>query len=78
MPLLDAFKSQKQPLELVFPGKGPFDTHPQRMDGGVEEAFAQFLRLCSAYNLAEAWRISSPLQGASPAKTRLLRGFSCP
>jgi hypothetical protein len=31
MPRLDAFKSQKQPLALVFPGKGPFDTHPQRM-----------------------------------------------
>src|SRR2546428_5730707 len=43
MPLLDAFKSQKQPLELVFPGKGPFDTHPQRMDGFVEEAFASAL-----------------------------------
>ena len=78
VPLLDAFKAEQESLELVFPRKGPFDTHPQRMDGGVEEAFAQFLRLCSAYNLAEARRISSPLQGASPAKTRLLRGFSCP
>ena len=44
MPLLDAFKSQKEPLALVFPGKGPFDTHPQRMDGFVEEAFASALR----------------------------------
>ena len=26
VPLLDAFKSQKQPLELIFPRKGPLDT----------------------------------------------------
>jgi hypothetical protein len=44
MPLLDAFKSQKQPLEPVFPGKGPFDTHPQHMNGFVEEALASALR----------------------------------
>ena len=43
MPLLDAFKSQQHALELIFPGKGPFDTHPQRMDGFVEEAFASAL-----------------------------------
>ena len=27
VPLLDAFKAQQQPLELVFPRKGPLDTH---------------------------------------------------
>jgi len=27
MSLLDAFKSEQQPLELVFPRKGPLDTH---------------------------------------------------
>ena len=43
MSLLDAFKSHKQPLELVFPGKGPFDTHSQRMDSFVEETFASAL-----------------------------------
>ncbi len=36
VPLLDAFKSEQQPLELIFPGKGPFDTHPQRMDRFIE------------------------------------------
>jgi hypothetical protein len=41
--LLHVFKTQQQPLELIFPGKGPFDTHPQRMDGFVEEAFASAL-----------------------------------
>jgi hypothetical protein len=41
--LLDAFKAEQQPLELVFLGKGPFDPHPQRMDGWVEEAFASTL-----------------------------------
>ena len=43
VPLLNAFKSEQQPLELVFPRKGPFDTYPQRMDGFVEEAFASTL-----------------------------------
>jgi hypothetical protein len=33
-------------------------------------AVAQFIRLCSTSNLAEARCISSPWQGASPAKTR--------
>ena len=41
--LLNVLKTQQQPLELIFPGKGPFDTHPQRMDGFVEEAFASAL-----------------------------------
>jgi hypothetical protein len=30
---------------------------------------AQFIRVCSAYNLAEALCISSPVQGSSPTKT---------
>jgi hypothetical protein len=29
VPLLDTFKSEQQPLELIFPRKGPLDTHPQ-------------------------------------------------
>ena len=28
VPLLDTFKSEQQPLELVFPGKGSLDTYP--------------------------------------------------
>ena len=36
VPVLDAFKAEQQPLEFVLPRKGPLDTHPQRMDGGVE------------------------------------------
>jgi hypothetical protein len=43
VPLLDAFKTEQQPLKFILPGKGPFDPHPQRMDGGVEEAFASAL-----------------------------------
>ena len=27
VPLLYAFKSEQQPLELIFPRKGPLDTH---------------------------------------------------
>src|SRR2546427_507632 len=41
--LLDAFKSEQQPLELVFPRKGPFDTHSQGMDGFIEEPLASAL-----------------------------------
>jgi hypothetical protein len=41
--LLEAFKAEQQALKLIFPGKGPFDPHPQCMDGGGEEAFAAAL-----------------------------------
>ena len=27
VPLLEVFKSEQQPLELIFPGKGPLDPH---------------------------------------------------
>src|SRR5437870_8491412 len=50
VPLLDAFKSEQQPLELIFPRKGPLDTHPQGMDGGVEQPLAPALGV-----LAVAW-----------------------
>src|SRR5499426_3287280 len=43
VPLLDAFKAEQQPLELIFPRKGPLDTHPQGMDGGVEQPLAPAL-----------------------------------
>src|SRR5712692_11620742 len=43
VPLLDAFKSEQQPFELIFPRKGQLDTHPQGMDGFVEQAFASTL-----------------------------------
>ena len=43
VPLLDAFKAEQQPLELIFPRKGPLDTHPQGMDGGVEQPLAPTL-----------------------------------
>ena len=44
MPLLDTFKSEQQSFELIFPREGALDTHPQRMDGSVEEAFPSALR----------------------------------
>jgi hypothetical protein len=44
VPLLDTFKSEQQSLERIFPGKGPFDPHSQRMDDFVEEALASTLR----------------------------------
>src|SRR5215467_4718063 len=47
--LLDTFKSEQQPLEFVLPRKGPFDPHPQGMDGCMEKAFtAAFGRLAVA------------------------------
>ena len=43
-PLLDTFKSEQEPFELIFPRKGALHAHPQRMDGFIEEAFASALR----------------------------------
>ena len=43
MPPLDTFKSDQQSFELIFPGKGPFDTHAQRMHRGIEEPLASAL-----------------------------------
>jgi hypothetical protein len=43
VPLLDTFKSEQQTLELVFPRKRSLDTHPQRMDRGVEQPLAPAL-----------------------------------
>ena len=34
--LLNALKTQEQPLAFVFPRKGPIDTSPSGMDGFVE------------------------------------------
>jgi hypothetical protein len=63
--LLDAFKTPQQPLEHLFPGKGPFDTPPQRMDGGMEEAFASALgRLAGArilFDVGEQARMDNAL-----------------
>ena len=44
MPLLYTFKSWQQPFELIFPRKSSLDTHPQRVDGFVEEPLASALR----------------------------------
>src|SRR5262249_41521328 len=47
---LDAFKTQQQPLERIFPRKGPLDTHPQGMDCCIEQPLASALGA-----LAVAW-----------------------
>jgi hypothetical protein len=44
MPLLDTFKAEQQPFNLVFSRQGALDAHPQRLDGFVEAAFASTLR----------------------------------
>src|SRR5262245_57920222 len=49
---------------------GPASGAGPRQPGRCVGAFAQFLTLCSASNLAETRRISSPLQSPSLAKTR--------
>ena len=43
MPQLDTFKTEQESLEFILPGKGALDAHPQRMNGGVEQAFASAL-----------------------------------
>ena len=44
MPQLDTFKAEQESLEFIFPGKGALDAHTQRVNGGVEQAFASALR----------------------------------
>src|SRR5919206_4448004 len=68
MPLLDTFKTQQQSFELVLPGKGPLDTHPQRMDRCVEEAFASALR-----GLTVAWVLFDVGDHASVENTLAIR-----
>jgi hypothetical protein len=41
--LLDTFKTEQQPLELVLPRKGPLDLYASRVDGCIAEAFASAL-----------------------------------
>jgi hypothetical protein len=36
MSLLHVFKTQEEPLERIFPRKGPIDTSPQGMNSFVE------------------------------------------
>jgi hypothetical protein len=36
MALLNAFKTQQQALEFIFPGKSPINASPQRMNGRVK------------------------------------------
>ena len=43
VPLLDTFKAKQQPLELIFPGTGPFDTPPHGLDGVIEAPLASAL-----------------------------------
>ncbi len=44
VPLLDTFKSEQEPLELIFPRESPFDTHPQCMDSFIEEPLPSTFR----------------------------------
>ncbi len=50
VPLLPRFKTQQQPLERIFPRKGPLSTGSSSMDGLIEEPLASSLR-----GLAGAW-----------------------
>ena len=43
MSLLDVFKTEQQPFTRLFPGTGPCDTPPQRIDGFVEAILAPTL-----------------------------------
>jgi hypothetical protein len=43
MSLLNMFKTQEEPLELIFPSECPINASPQGMDGGIEEPLASSL-----------------------------------
>jgi hypothetical protein len=56
MLLLHMFKTQEEPLELIFSGKGPIDLRPQRMDGGIEQPLSPALHVLSiARILFDVW-----------------------
>ena len=59
---------QDGPLIQALPGCVPGETLLQ--GGRLHTRVAQFITLCSAYNLAEARCISCPLLGSSLAKTQ--------
>jgi hypothetical protein len=40
VPTLEVRKTEQQPFELIFPGKGAFDSQAQRMEGSVEQPLA--------------------------------------
>jgi hypothetical protein len=65
MPPLDTFKSEQQSFELIFPRKGPLDTHPQRMDGGVEQPLPPALGALAVagilWNIGDQARIEDAL-----------------
>ncbi len=56
MSWLHLFKTQEEPLECIFPGKGPIDLRPQRMDGGIEQTLSSPLHVLSiARILFDVW-----------------------
>lgn len=79
--MLNAFKSEQQSLEFVFPGKGSFDPHPQRMDGFVEEAFAPTLdRLAVArilFDIGDQARVENALPIGVPGVIALMSCWAC-
>jgi hypothetical protein len=65
VPVLETFKAEQQPLEFVLPRKGPLDTHPQGMDGGVEPPLASALGVLAVagvlFNVGDHPRIENAL-----------------
>jgi hypothetical protein len=47
MSLLNMFNRQEEPLEFIFPCKGPIDLRPQRMDGGIDQTLSPALHVLS-------------------------------
>ena len=75
MPPLDTFKSEQQSFELIFPRKGPLDTHPQRMDGGVEQPLPPALGALAVagilWNIGDQARIEDALPIMRRIKTTI-------
>src|SRR4029450_10243080 len=75
MPPLDTFKSEQQSFERIFPRKGPLDTHPQRMDGGVEQPLPPALGALAVagilWNIGDQARIEDALPIVCRIKTAI-------
>jgi len=71
MPPLDPFKSDQQSFELIFPGKGPFDPHPQRMNRGIEEPLAPALGVLAIAGILGDVGDQARIENALPVMRRI-------
>jgi hypothetical protein len=63
---LPVFKPQEEPLEFVFPRKGPIDTGSQGMDDGIEQPLSSSLRVLSIARILLNIGDQSSIENALP------------